>query len=188
MSQARFTDIEKDAVLELINIGVGKAAAALSTIAQQEIVLSVPSFEFIEYGELVRSLEQIDQNDLSVISQYFNGDFSGTALLLFPDSSGMLLVRQMLRDMVQDEHFSELEGEALVEVGNIILNACFGQLGELLSTELDSRLPKFIKAEAKQVASEAGIISGTVVMMLQVDFYMQESKTKGFLMFVMDSM
>ncbi len=91
MAQIEFSELQKDAVIELINMGIGRAADALAQMINEEVQLSVPNVEFINYSELSAHLSSIDDNEPSVISQQFNGDFSGNALLLFPESSGMSL-------------------------------------------------------------------------------------------------
>ncbi len=47
-----WNDDEKDAFAELINVGMGLAASALSSMLGQEILLSVPSVEFISRQEM----------------------------------------------------------------------------------------------------------------------------------------
>ena len=44
-------DLQQDALLEIFNIGVGKAAAALSKMTSEEVLLSVPTLEFLEWEE-----------------------------------------------------------------------------------------------------------------------------------------
>lgn len=190
MSKTEFNDIQKDAIVELINIGIGRAAEALAQIVSEEVQLAVPNVEFIDYGELGIHLRAIDNDEPSVIMQKFNGEFSGNALLLFPETSGMSLVRAMLRDTVSDDQISDLEEEALMEIGNIILNACFGQLADLLSTRLDGEVPNYLHESVdgvlKKSCSSPGHEEAMQVMLLQVDFSLAASDTKGFVVFIMD--
>lgn len=190
MSEVEFTEIQKDAVIELINMGIGRAASALADMISEEVHLSVPNVEFTDYQSLGVHLEQIDNKEPSVIMQQFNGDFSGNAILLFPESSGMTLVRKMLKDSVSEEQISELEEEALTEIGNIILNACFGQLAELLSTQLDGDVPLYLRDAVDRIVEKGrpsvASESATKVMLLQVDFSLLSSNTKGFVIFLMD--
>jgi len=190
MPNTTFTEIQQDAVVELVNIGVGKAAEALSLIIRDEILLSVPNIEFINHQNLLEYIKGIDGKTPSVIMQKFTGDFSGNSMLIFPESSGMSLVRQMLQGTVNSDSIEELEEEALMEIGNIILNACFGQLGNLLSTDLDSSLPSYLRSSAEdilaQTEKEIDVETFGQTMLLQVDFSLDDNKTKGFVMFTMD--
>ena len=111
-------------------------------------------------------------------------------MLIFPENGGMSLVRQMLQNTVESDNISEFEEEALLEIGNIILNACFGQLGNLLTTDLDGALPIYLRASAESILSEATVYVGDAkpsqTMLLQVDFSLRNSQTKGFVLFTMD--
>jgi len=190
MADIEFNDLQKDAIIELINLGIGRAADALAQMISEEVHLSVPNVEFINYSDLPSHLRTIDDHKPSVIMQQFNGDFSGNALLLFPESSGMSLVRAMLRDTVSDDQISDLEEEALMEIGNIILNACFGQLADLLSTRLDGEVPSYLRENVDIVLEKSSGRKNkeeiTQVMLLQVDFSLSQSETKGFVVFIMD--
>ncbi len=190
MTHITFNDLQKDAIIELINLGIGRAADALAQMISEEVHLSVPNVEFIDYSDLSTHLRTIDDHKPSVIMQQFNGDFSGNALLLFPESSGMSLVRAMLRDTVSDDQISDLEEEALMEIGNIILNACFGQLADLLSTRLDGEVPSYLRESVDGVLEKTSQSNKskeiTQVMLLQVDFSLSQSETKGFVVFIMD--
>ncbi|MCP3672936.1 MAG: chemotaxis protein CheC [Gammaproteobacteria bacterium] len=190
MTVTSFTELQEDAILELVNMGIGKAAEALSQIIQDEVLLSVPNIEFVNHDNLIKYMKDIDSDEPSAVMQKFSGDFCGNALLIFPEKSGMSLVRQMLRDTVNSESISDLEEEALMEIGNIILNACFGQLGNLLSTDLDGALPDYMHSQVEDIVErieqEIGTHHQALTMLLQVYFSLPNSKTKGFVMFTMD--
>ncbi|TQV89754.1 chemotaxis protein CheC [Aliikangiella coralliicola] len=189
MNGVEFNELQRDSIIELINLGIGRAADALAQIVSEEVHVAVPSVKFIQYKNLVEHLREIDDCEPSVVAQRFSGDFSGNALLIFPRKSGATLVNLMLRDTVSDDQISDLEEEALAEIGNIILNACFGLLAELLSTQLDGDLPTYIRANAEKILEQNinEINDETVqVMLLQVDFSLASSKTKGFVVFAMD--
>lgn len=190
MGEVDFNELQKDTVIELINQGVGRAAGALAQMIQEEVYLAVPDVEFTSYSKIAGYLSSIDSYQPSVVMQEFKGEFNGNALLIFPETSGMSLVRQMLTETVSDDEISELEEEALVEIGNIILNACFGQVADLLSTRLDGDIPIYINHDIDTLLINEGSTKSngknTHVMLIQVDFSMRSSNTKGFVIFIMD--
>jgi len=190
MEDLAFTDIQEDAIVELVNMGIGKAAEALSQIIHDEVHLSVPHIEFVHHNDLLDYIKKIDNETPSAIMQKFVGDFTGNATLIFPESSGMSLVRQMLKGKVNDENIGALEEEALMEIGNIILNACFGQLGNLLSTDLDGGLPDYLRSSPEEILNRtetaADVVDDGQTMLLQVDFSLDDNKTKGVVMFTMN--
>jgi chemotaxis protein CheC len=51
------TELEHDALLEIFNIGVGQAAAAMSGIVGEEVTMSVPSISFLSRSEAAQVLD-----------------------------------------------------------------------------------------------------------------------------------
>jgi chemotaxis protein CheC len=63
-----WNDDEKDAFAELINVGMGLAASALSSMLGREIFLSVPSVEFISRQEMDSGLaEMLEMTSLACV-------------------------------------------------------------------------------------------------------------------------
>lgn len=187
-----FSEIEQDATVELVNLGIGRAADALAKLIKEEVHLSVPSIEMIGFEKLGSHLRQIDCRSPTVVMQHFYGSFNGDALLVFPEDCGMHLVRQMLQDTISTENVEGLEDDAILEIGNIILNACFGQLAELLVTRLDCDVPIYIHTNVDGALRKINSITKSenenqTVMLLQVDFAVQSISAVGFIAFIMDS-
>ena len=188
MSEVAFSDLQQDAITELVNLGIGRAADALSQMVSEEILLSVPEIVFTNARDLQERLNTTYKAAPAVISQCFSGDFSGNALLVIPDDSVSPLVEKMLRNTSVGEEVETYTEDALLEIGNIVLNACFGQLGDLLSTQLDSGLPEKIGLNLSTLFNDdktEPVDYLMQVMLLQVDFSMSLEKSNGFVVFIM---
>ena len=184
MSFAGLSELELDAFTEIINIGMSRAADSLSQMVSEEVSLSVPIVEIVD-GSLAQSrLDEIGLNNISGVSQRFGGTLNGKAMLLFPEEQSMNLVRLLLKDSVPLEMMSEMEKEALTEVGNIILNACFGTVANALSFDLDSTIPSFINCKSDEILESD--LSNQAVLMLKVDFSLPSKNIQGFVTFLMD--
>ena len=141
----RLTSEQKDAVTEIINIGVGRAAASLSDMLGQRIDLRVPAVTLCGVNSLA---EQLGDNgagiDLSVV-QDFEGSLSGRAMLAFPKRSGIQLGRVLGEVEAPNEELSvDLVG-ILEEVGNIVLNGVLGTIGNMTSLELEYSVPHLVQ-------------------------------------------
>jgi chemotaxis protein CheC len=179
--------MERDAVTEILNIAIGQAASALSQLVEDEVRLSVPAIQFLTPSQANARLEAETGSDDSVaVRQSFSGSFSGDMLLIFPEPSSLDLVRSMLGDMVPLDSLTELEQEALLEVGNIILNACLGSLANQLGTAVESSLPTYIRARGGRILGGAGNGDEELVMFLHVDFSLLAKNINGYLAFLMD--
>lgn len=183
-------ETERDAVTELLNIAIGHAAASLSQLVEDEVHLSVPFVDFLTPAQAAARLEDETQGADSVaVRQHFQGRFDGDILLIFPEKRSLDLVRHMLGDQVPLEQLTELEQEALLEVGNIILNACLGSLANQLETPVEGSLPVYVRGHGARILDSCTANQGKgseLVMFLHVDFSLLKKDIHGYLAFVMD--
>jgi chemotaxis protein CheC len=134
---------QTDALREVINIGVGKAAASLSAMASSKILLSVPTI-FIQADERPMSEAFFGTvEDLSEVTQSFGGDIAGAASLLFSTSSAESLVGLLLGEGADSDDLLAEREAVLIEIGNITLNSIIGTVANILATQVDFRLPHY---------------------------------------------
>ena len=116
------TDIEQDALAEIANMGVSRAANSLRQMVGEEVLLSVPAVKIVTRQAASKLVERNDATKLVAVQQSFEGPFAGRALLIFPEAQSLELVRAIVGDEHSLEDVIDLEQEALAETGNIILN------------------------------------------------------------------
>src|SRR6186997_34976 len=93
------TYTQKDALTELINIGYGRAAGALSELTGYRISLEVPEVTMHEIDAIGPLLESRINLGVASVNQVFSGPVSGNALLLLDEASALILSR-----LLGDEH------------------------------------------------------------------------------------
>lgn len=133
---------QKDAVTELINIGYGRAAGALSELTGYRITLEVPEVTMHEIDEIGPLLESRINRDVASVNQVFSGPVSGNALLLLDQTSALVLSRLLGDEQGVSEDFDTNAKEIITEVGNIVLNACLGVFGNLLQIQVNFSVPR----------------------------------------------
>jgi len=72
-------DFFVDAVAEVLNVGMGSAAAALSEMISEEVKLSVPGVEFVSSLEATYIIGDKAKSNVSGVHQHFQGAFGGDA-------------------------------------------------------------------------------------------------------------
>jgi chemotaxis protein CheC len=181
----------EDALAELVNIGVGRAAASLASMVKDRIELSVPRLVTIPYSELpqhlglVTELEQ--QARVSIVQQPFAGGVGGTASILFPIESARKLV-SLLTDGALSAEELDLEMEAaLTEVGNILINSVLGTLGNVTGVEIVFHLPEYTQCSSKDLETSFGDRDLLLAVVL-IGISGQEIKGHMVLLFDMPSM
>jgi len=182
----RLSELQHDAIVELLNIGMGKAARSLSEIVHEEIKLSTPSLELVTRQMVANHLNTQPKANITAIKQHFNGPFWGEAFLLFPPEKSLELVKVFIKDDVPQNMLAELEIDALMEVGNIILNACLSSLANNLTHELTSELPVFMTGTATEVLENDATITNEVVMFLRMNFTLQSTDIEGYVAFILE--
>ncbi|MHA1571652.1 MAG: chemotaxis protein CheC, partial [Alphaproteobacteria bacterium] len=91
-----WSDIEKDALCEFLNMGMGTAAASLSSMLGQEILLSVPEIRFVTQDELEQWVKEEIGNQVVGVQQAFNGTAAGNIALLFNKQTSYDLVHELM--------------------------------------------------------------------------------------------
>lgn len=133
---------QQDALCELMNIGVGMAAAELHEMLELPIKLSVVE---VALAKGVEVSSDDTGRDMSAVFMGFSGPYEGTASLLFPADSARNLTAALLRDEEGEVELDAVRAGALTEVGNILLNGIMGSMGNMLGGHLDYSVPDYVE-------------------------------------------
>ncbi|WP_296000406.1 chemotaxis protein CheC [Rugamonas sp.] len=181
--------LENDALIEIFNIGVGQAAAAMSAIVREEVTMSVPAIRFMHRAAAAVLLglpEQQQQQRICGVSQHYEGAFETEAILMFPEDKSLEIVRLMVGEAVPLQELTEMEQEAMCEIGNIILNACVGTLANIFQHELQGSLPVYHVGTSDDILTASGSLADTIVLMLHIDFILEKHQIHGYVAFILD--
>ncbi|GAB1393394.1 chemotaxis protein CheC [Rhodocyclaceae bacterium] len=180
------SELQRDALGEIFNIGVGRAAASLSQIVRDEIELTAPTIQLVVPSEVERVLQGREFDHLSMVSQEFSGPFDARAVLVFPEQNALRIVGQMLGGVVPPEQLGEFEQEAMCEVGNIILNACISALADLFRVEFEGSLPSYEHAERDSLDLFGSMDNDVpVILVVQIDLIIRQQSIRGHLLFLL---
>jgi chemotaxis protein CheC len=180
------SELELDALTELVNIGVSRAAASLGAMVGEQVLLSVPSVVIVSRSKAADLLGGTRQDLLVAVRQAFHGDVSGRALLIFPEKNSLELVRAVAGERLSLEDILELEHEALAEIGNIILNACIATVANLLERSLTMSLPEIVRGDSEGLFNLGVAIGDDVVLFVHIHFSLKGHQIMGYVAMVMD--
>lgn len=173
---------QSDALGEIFNIGVGRAASALSELLHEEVLLSVPHVQVLTVSEAAHRLSAADI-PMYGVRQPFSGTLRGDALLIFPSHRSLDLVRLMAGQSVPTDELSAIEQDAMTEIGNVMLNACIASLGELLGSEFALGLPSVSMGDSRAILGTR--IQNHLVVFLHIRFELKTSAIEGYVVFVL---
>lgn len=177
-------ELQRDALGEIFNIGLGRAAASLSQIVQEEILLTAPAVRVLHPRQIRQEFTPGRQEKYSAVAQDFSGPFAARAMLVFPERNALEIVSRMLGNHVRPEEMAEYQKEAMCEIGNIILNACISALADLFTVEFHSTLPVHC-FDRFDTLIQSGEADDAAVLLIQVDLVISQQQTFGHILFLM---
>lgn len=180
-------DLERDALTEIVNIGVSRAASSLRKMIGDQVLLSVPSIEVVSQRRAARLISERETSELVAVRQDFSGPFSGRALLIFPETNSLELVRAVTGGELTAQEVVDLEHEALAETGNIILNSCLATMANMLKRSLTMTIPEVLRGSGAMLfeVNEDGPSEG-LVLFLYIDFAVRKHDIRGYIAMIMD--
>ncbi|SFJ09731.1 chemotaxis protein CheC [Sphingomonas sp. NFR04] len=180
-------ELERDALTEIVNIGVGRAASSLRKMIGDQVTLSVPAIDIVSQRRAARLISEREAADLVAVRQDFDGAFAGRALLIFPESNSLELVRAVTGESLSAADLAEMEREALTETGNVILNSCLATIANMLKRSLAMTIPEVLHGnsatlfEIDDAEDEDGL-----VLFLYIDFAVRKRDIRGYIAMIMD--
>lgn len=132
-----------DALKEIINIGVGKAAGTMNELLGHHIALEVPQVSIIQPDTLGTEAVPHQHETVSLVTLEFSGQFSGITTLLFTPDSASKLIDLLVGEETPLDELDAIKTGTLTEVGNILLNAVMGSIGNVLKSRLTYALPSY---------------------------------------------
>ncbi len=183
------SNLEKDKLTEVVNIGAGNASTALSQIIHKTVNIKVPE-TFVGPIEKVHQFFGESEEIMTAILLKILGDAPGVMLLMFPPKNAMILAGFLTQGHKKDlKVLDELDRSALREVGNILAGASLTALSKFLNMNILQSVPEtatdMLGAVMETILSEIGKKSETVLV-FKVDFKIEGDSVSGNLFFIFD--
>ena len=172
------TPDQLDALKELINIGVGRAAATLNAMIQVHIQLQVPFIKIVALSAL-EEMTDLGNEQLAAVRLAFQGPFSGTAALVFPTESAAHLVGVLTGEEADSPDLDAVRVGTLTEVGNIVLNGVMGSMGNVLERRIDYVVPSYMEATITNLLTAHETDPDVTVLLAQTRFTIEQLHIHG---------
>ena len=132
----------RDALREISNVAMGRAAALLAKVLGVFVQLPVPAVNIFEVSELHMTLADAQRGErFSALCQGFIGDgIAGEALLLFHDSE-IADISRLFKWQPKDE--SETS-EMLLDLASILIGACLSGISEQIDVRFSQGHPQLL--------------------------------------------
>ena len=173
------TDFQLDVLKELVNVGVGKAAAALNEMLESHIELEVPSITLFQFENLKEDPEGFGDAVVSCVQLRFHGSFNGSAALVFPPRSAAKLVAALTGEDPETPSLNAVMAGTLNEVGNILINAVIGTIGNMLAKPFDFSLPNYVEGRLEELLNPGEQGADLTVLLISTRFRVQDRQVEG---------
>jgi len=144
---------QHDALVELLNIGFGRAGASLSSLTGHRVILEVPHVAIHPVDELNSTLAEYMSGEVATVHQEFGGPVGGDAMLLLDPVAAATLKELLTNEAALPLALDTSAREVLTEVGNILLNACLGTFGNLLKLPVSFSVPDIDVASIRAIVA-----------------------------------
>ncbi len=173
------TPREIDALKELINIGVGRAARMLNQMVHTRVHLQVPLVKVFSSMNPIEEMDDFGNDRLATVRLTFKGPFSGTAALIFPSESASRLVAVLRGEKPESPDLDAVRAGTLGEVGNILINGVMGSIGNVLKKRIDYSIPFYLESSVTDLLRSAIPHASATVVLVRTRFRVEKLQVEG---------
>jgi len=193
-----FTELQRDALQEIANLGMGQAATRLSGLLNAFIELSVPRVRVVAVSEAAAALREMTGIDgpVAAVRQGFRSEIKGEALVICRSGEiaelGSLLGGRADDRNDEAHHGTPRDDDALTEeelmfdVANALTGACVSSMLDQLG-----RMPIFsqpgLLGEAIMLDQvfQPGLLAWDVALLVEVNFALEDQRFRAHLVMLM---
>ncbi len=167
----------------LVGLGIEEAAETLSEISDCQIQFQPSVVETMTAQSLQNLLrDRFGTAPICAAQLPFIGGLSGTAQLFFPQESAATFVTALTGEEPGNPDFSDAKQEALIEVGNCVLNGVMGAMSNALTQRLTFSVPVYLEASIDALTQTLADDFSSVILLAKTDFNIQQLQVEGDIM------
>lgn len=184
------SDFQIDQLKEIVNIGAGSAATAISQMIGKKIGMSVPE-ALVDRVEKIPPFIGDPKEVMTVILLKLKGDVSGMMVLMFPPAMALKIA-----SLLTSEHkkqvpiLDELDRSALREMGNVVAGTSLSSLGRFLDLNIIQSIPDtatdMLGATLDAILLEMGQVTEVMLAFKVKITITEETHEQGQLFFMFD--
>ena len=180
------TNMQKDALKEIGNIGAGNAATAFAQFLDCKIDMTVPSAEVLSISEVPEITGNVDEDVLGILLQAM-GEAPASLLFILSEESAKHLLGITLNKEIALSEIDEVEISALKEIGNILSGSYLSALNKLTGFNLIQSVPGFAYDMAGAVISSSMIPlsqAGDYTLLIETKFLDGDHEIEGYFLLI----
>lgn len=140
-----FTEEQRDALVEICNVGMSKSAKQLSALLNTPIQISIPEINILSLESIYQDHHFSPTETLAYVNQGLSDGLSGLALLIFHREQTSLLMDSVIGNLpkLSEKEIRACQHDAMREIGNIIISSCIGAIINMLNCSVALSIPVY---------------------------------------------
>lgn len=152
--QTNVSDEQKIKILlQMTELALSESANLISSLGNSKVRFTVDSIGVNNKDDL-DSLFNSNQPDMLAVCHRVDGGYPGNIVFLLEDLAGQVFTRQVLNERSQLKEISEMEEEALTEMGNIIVNNFLSHTAQIFHQSVSTLIPALMHGHYAQLVDE----------------------------------
>ncbi|PJI09815.1 MULTISPECIES: chemotaxis protein CheC [Clostridium] len=139
MNYLQLTPMQLDAIKEVVNIGSGNAATALSQLLNKKIDMTVPDVNIVPFNTLFSNVGE-EEVAVGVVVRVL-GDTPGNILFVFEKETAIEIVETLTGS--KEEELNDMCASVLCEIGNIISSSYMNAIAKFTNLVITPSVPAF---------------------------------------------
>ncbi|HZK02029.1 MAG TPA: flagellar motor switch phosphatase FliY [Anaerovoracaceae bacterium] len=170
-SIVNLSDMDKDIIGEVMNISMGAAATAMSTILDKKVSITTPRLETTEVeGYGFSDLEPA----LGVIIKYIDGIGGLNMLLIRTEDFKKILAHLLGIETDEMTEFDEISVSAIGEIMNQMMGAAASALATFLGVQINISPPEILDTTDQRVVQERYSDKGENIIEIKFDITIED--------------
>jgi chemotaxis protein CheC len=183
-----FTELQRDALQEIANLGMGQAATRLSGLLHAFIELSVPRVRVVAVSEAAQALREMTGIDgpVTAVRQGFRSEIKGEALVICRSGEIAELGALIGGPVAESAPEALMEEELIFDVANALTGACVSSMLDQLG-----RLPVFTapgllgERVTLDDVFQPGLLAWDLALLVEVNFALEDHRFRAHLVMLM---
>ncbi|AOR71313.1 chemotaxis protein [Burkholderia stabilis] len=178
MPESVFTAEQRDALQEIANLAMGRAAARLALLLGRFIELSVPRVRVVkaaDAGDALREMTGIHDN-VTAVRQGFRSDIKGEAIVLCR-SAGVARLMSIVDRTFGDGVYGGMAtpDELVFDVANVLMGACVASILDELGRKPVFFPPGLLGSNVSfDDVFQPNVLGWSVALLLEVNFGLED--------------
>ena len=135
---------------EMTQLALAESANMIARQSKSDIQFAVNSIS-VEPQQTIDQMFEQEQAEMLAIRHKVNGDRPGVIVFMLSEPAAQLLLQQLLNGGSLLSELTEMDEEALSEVGNIIVNNCLNHYVQIFNESVATSLPELIHRQHGQL-------------------------------------